>query len=89
MQRFQEGDIVAHFKRELLSEREKESNTYLYQIKGFATHTETGEKLVIYQTLYAPFETYARSYDMFCEKVDRRKYPDIKQKFRFEKAVIR
>ena len=86
MNRFSEGNIVKHFKRETLSDKEMESNKYLYQIKGFAIHTETGEKLVIYQALYSPFETYARPVEMFCGEVDRLKYPNIKQKFRFERV---
>lgn len=86
MDRFEEGNIVKHFKRETLSDKEMESNKYLYQIKGFAVHTETGEKLVIYQALYSPFETYARPVEMFCGKVDRLKYPNINQKYRFEKV---
>lgn len=86
MDRFAEGNIVKHFKRETLSDKDMESNKYLYQIKGFAIHTETGEKLVIYQSLYSPFETYARPIEMFCGEVDRLKYPNIKQKFRFEKV---
>lgn len=86
MDRFAEGNIVKHFKRETLSDKDMESNKYLYQIKGFAVHTETGENLVIYQALYSPFETYARPIEMFCGEVDRLKYPNIKQKFRFEKV---
>ncbi len=76
------GDIVCHFKREWVSENTSE---YLYKILAFASHTETGEKLVIYQGLYAPFKICARPYDMFMSKVDKKKYPDIKQQYRFEK----
>ncbi len=79
------GDIVQHFKRELLSEEERAANKYLYQIIGTAEHTETGEKLMIYQALYGDFRIYARPYDMFMEKVDWEKYPDIRQEYRFEK----
>ena len=81
--KFAGGDIVKHFKREWVSE---ESSEYLYKILAFASHTETNEKLVIYQGLYAPFKTCARPYHMFCSEVDREKYPDIQQKYRFEKV---
>ncbi len=47
------GDIVRHFKREWVS---AETSEYLYKVLAFAQHTETGEKLVIYQALYAPFK---------------------------------
>ena len=79
------GDIVRHFKWETISEEERKQNKYLYCIKDIAEHTETGENLVIYQALYHPFKTYARPSNMFCEEVDRQKYPSIKQKYRFEK----
>jgi hypothetical protein len=57
----------------------------LYIIYDFAEHTETGEKLVIYHSLYAPYKLYARPLDMFLSEVDKEKYPDIKQKYRFER----
>lgn len=76
------GDIVRHFKREWVSE---DISEYLYKVLAFAQHTETGEKLVIYQAMYAPFKICARPYAMFMSKVDHEKYPDIKQKYRFER----
>lgn len=79
---FKIGDIVKHFKRELVLE---ESSEYLYKIIAFACHSETGERLVIYQGLYSPYKTCARPYEMFASEVDREKYPDIKQTYRFEK----
>lgn len=42
------GDIVRHFKRETV---ENPTTEYLYKILAFAEHTETGEKLVVYQAL--------------------------------------
>ena len=77
------GDIVRHFKREWVSE---ESAEYLYKVLAFAQHTETGEKLVIYEALYPPYKTCARPYGMFMSEVDRTKYPDVQQKYRFEKV---
>ena len=76
------GDIVQHFKREWVS---GETSEYLYKVLAFAQHTETGEKLVIYQGLYSPFKICARPYGMFMSEVDHEKYPDIKQQYRFEK----
>ena len=80
----QVGDIVQHFKREWVSPNTSE---YLYKVLAFAQHTETGERLVIYQALYAPFKVCARPYVMFMSEVDREKYPDIHQKYRFEKVT--
>ena len=79
------GDIVKHFKREWVNQ---ETSEYLYKILAFASHTETGEHLVIYQGLYAPFKICARPYAMFMSEVDRSKYPDVKQKYRFERVDL-
>ena len=79
------GDIVQHFKREWVS---ADTSEYLYKVLAFAQHTENGENLVIYQALYAPFKVCARPYSMFMSEVDREKYPDVKQKYRFEKVSL-
>ncbi|MBE7056647.1 MAG: DUF1653 domain-containing protein [Ruminococcaceae bacterium] len=79
---FTPGDIVKHFKRELVS---PESTDYTYKIIAIAKHTETEEKLIVYQALYGTNEIYARPYEMFMGEVDKEKYPEIKQKYRFER----
>lgn len=82
IRKFEKGDIVQHFKRELTG---PEGTRYLYEIIGEAEHTESGERLMIYRALYGDMRMFARPLDMFMSEVDREKYPQIRQKYRFEK----
>lgn len=56
----------------------------MYQVLCIATDSENGQKMVVYQQLYQPFSIYVRPYDMFISPVDKNKYPDVLQHYRFE-----
>ncbi|MBQ3048263.1 MAG: DUF1653 domain-containing protein [Clostridia bacterium] len=55
-----------------------------YLLCDVATHSETKEKYVVYRGLYGNGELYIRPLDMFLSKVDKIKYPNVKQEYRFE-----
>ncbi|MBR3230781.1 DUF1653 domain-containing protein [Candidatus Saccharibacteria bacterium] len=56
----------------------------LYLLEDVAYHSETKEKMIIYRALYGDNRLWCRPYDMFFQEVDHQKYPDAKQKYRFE-----
>lgn len=72
------GGVYRHFKG------------FIAKVITIAAHTETGEMLVIYVCTGTGNDSghkngiYARPLEMFLSEVDREKYPDVKQKYRFE-----
>ena len=55
-----------------------------YEVVGVARHSETLEEMVVYRALYGEGSLWVRPLSMFLEKVDRAKYPDCPQEYRFE-----
>lgn len=59
----------------------------LYKVLCIATDSETNEEVVVYEALYGKHLIWTRPYDMFNSKVDKEKYPDETQEYRFELVI--
>lgn len=88
---FKNGDIVQHFKREWIEDKLNDAR-YLYKYLGEARYSEDkSQKFVMYMALYDDpendiklFDCFVRPFDMFYSEVDKVKYPNASQKYRFE-----
>ena len=57
---------------------------HLDVVEDVARHSETDEEMVVYRKLYGDGSLWVRPKDMFLAEVDRAKYPDATQRYRFE-----
>ena len=55
-----------------------------YKVICIALDSETNEEVVVYEALYGKHLIWTRPYEMFNSLVDREKYPEVKQQYRFE-----
>ena len=78
MREIQKNRVYNHFKGDY------------YLVEDVVVHSETREKLVLYRPLYGDGkQLYVRPLEMFLSEVDNEKYPEVKQKYRFELQEIK
>lgn len=70
------GEFYRHFKGKT------------YQVKMLALDSETQRELVVYQAMYEPYQYWVRDLEEFMGMVDTHKYPDVGEKYRFEKITF-
>ena len=76
MQTIQIGRIYRHFKGDY------------YLVEAVAQDSETNADMVIYRKLYGDGGLWVRPLSMFLSKVDRDKYPEVSQEYRFQLQEI-
>lgn len=59
-----------------------------YLTEDVARSSETGEEYVVYRKLYGDGSLWIRPLAMFLSPVDREKYPDCRQEYRFQLQEI-
>ncbi|MBQ8996858.1 DUF1653 domain-containing protein [Candidatus Saccharibacteria bacterium] len=57
-----------------------------YLVEEVAIDSETLGEMVVYRQLYDEGRLYVRPLEMFLSEVDHKKYPEVKQKWRFEEV---
>lgn len=55
-----------------------------YEVIAIGKHSETLEEMVVYKALYGNGDVWIRPLEMFTTKLDKEKYPDIEQEYRFK-----
>lgn len=76
MQQLQIGRVYRHFKGDY------------YLVEALANDSETGKPFVVYRKLYGDGSLWLRPLEMFLGRVDKEKYPDATQEYRFELQEI-
>ena len=78
------SNIVKHFKHK---ESTDDPLNYIYEILGVSAHSENHSEMFITYRSLKDHKVWVRPYDMFMSEVDHEKYPDVKQKYRFESVT--
>ena len=76
---------IQSIKEEMVGFRYRHFKGGVYVVENIGVHSETEEAMVIYRSFADPSLVWVRPLSMFMSEVDHTKYPDVKQKFRFER----
>lgn len=77
-------ETLEKLRESMVGRRYRHFKGRIYIVNDIAVHTESDEIMVIYKCFVDPLVTWCRPLSMFTSDVDRTKYPDVKQKKRFE-----
>lgn len=80
MREIEVGKKYRHFKN-------KEYEVIAIAYDSESNNDEVLRKMVVYKALYGDEKIWVRDYEMFASKVDKEKYPDVEQEYRFEEIV--
>lgn len=72
------------YKERMVGKRYRHFKGGIYVVSDIAVHSETAELIVIYKSFDKPSLVWARPLNMFLSEVDKKKYPEVEQKMRFE-----
>ena len=78
------GKKLDELRESMAGRRQRHFKGRIYIVTDLAVNTESNEIMVIYKCFADPIVTYCRPLSMFTSDVDRKKYPNVKQKKRFE-----
>ena len=85
--RMHSQELAQEYKEKMVGKRYRHFKGGIYIVTDIAVHSESASLMVIYKSFDNPSLTWARPLTMFESEVDRRKYPNVEQKYRFEQLA--
>lgn len=85
--RMRSQEVAQEYKEKMVGKRYIHFKGGIYIVTDIAVHSESASLMVIYKSFDKPSLTWARPLSMFLSEVDRNKYPNVKQEYRFEQLT--
>ncbi len=76
MRKIKKNTIYRHFKGDLAL------------VLDIVYDSETKKEMVLYKELHGDCKSWVRPVEMFLSEVDHKKYPNVKQKYRFKEVKL-